>query len=38
MCIAAVCKPGCDVMNFKVKLIFLIKLFLLHDQKIATKA
>ena len=25
MCIAIVCKPGCDVMNFEVNLIFLIK-------------
>ena len=33
MCIAIVCKPGCDVMNFEAKLIFLIKSFFLHDQK-----
>ena len=26
-CIAVVCKSGCDVMNFKVKLIFLFKPF-----------
>ena len=25
MCIAIVCKPGCDVMNFEVNLTFLIK-------------
>ena len=33
MCIPIVCKPGCDVMNFEVNLIFLIKPFFLHDQK-----
>ena len=33
MCIAIVGKPGCDVMNFEVNLIFLIKPFLLHGQK-----
>ena len=37
MCIAIVCKPGCDVMNFEVKLIFLIKLFFLHNQNALTK-
>ena len=37
MCIAIVCKPGCDVMNFEVTLIFLIKPFFLHDQKVITK-
>ena len=37
MCIAIVCKPGCDVMNFEVNLIFLIKPFFLHDQKVVTK-
>ena len=30
-CIAIVCKPGYDVMNFEVNLIFLIKLFFLSD-------
>ena len=25
MCIAILCKPGCDVMSFEIKLIFLIK-------------
>ena len=25
MCIAIVCFPGCDVMNFEINLIFLIK-------------
>ena len=28
MCIAIVCWPGCDVINFNINLIFLIKLFL----------
>ena len=27
MCIAIICKSGCDVMNFEVNFIFLIKLF-----------
>ena len=38
ICIAIVCKSGCDVMNFEDNLIFLIKPFFLHDQKVATKA
>ena len=37
MCIAIVYKPGYDVMNFEVNIIFLIKLFFLHDQKVVTK-
>ena len=37
MCIAIVCKPGCDAMNFEVNPIFLIKPFFLHDQKVVTK-
>ena len=37
MCIAIACKPVCDVMNFEVELIFLIKPFVLHDQKVVTK-
>ena len=38
ICIAIVCKPGCDVfINFEVILIFLIKPFFLHDQKVVTK-
>ena len=36
-CIAIVCKPGCDVINFGVNLIFLIKPFSLYDQKVVTK-
>ena len=37
MCIEIVCYPGCDVMDFEINLIFLIKSFLLHDQKVMTK-
>ena len=37
ICIAIVSEPGCDVMNFEVNLIFLIKPFFLHDQKVVTK-
>ena len=37
MCIAIVCKPGCDVMNFEANLIFIIKLFFLHNQNFMTK-
>ena len=37
MCIAIVCFPGCDVINLEIKLIFLIKPFSLHDQKVKTK-
>ena len=35
MCITIVCKPGSEVMNFD--LIFLIKPFFLHDEKVVTK-
>ena len=38
MFIAAVCYPGCDVMGFEINLIFLVKPFFLHDQKVMTKA
>ena len=38
MCIGIVCKPGCDVMNFEVNLIFLFKLFFLHDHNIVIKS
>ena len=31
------CKPGCDVMNFEVNLLFLIKLFFLDNQNVVTK-
>ena len=37
MCIAIVCKLGCDVINFEVNLIFLIWPFFLHNQKVVTK-
>ena len=37
MCVAIAYKPGCDVMNFEVNLIFLIKSFFLHDQKVVTE-
>ena len=37
MCIKIVYKPGCDVINFAVELIFLIKPFFLHSQKAVTK-
>ena len=37
MSIAIVCLPGCDVIHFKINLIFLIEPFLLHDQKVMTK-
>ena len=34
MCIAIVCQPSCDVINFEINLIFLIKPLLLHGQKV----
>ena len=37
MYIVIVCQTGCDVKNFEINFIFLIKLFLLHDQKVKTK-
>ena len=37
MCIAIVCYPGCDVMDFEINLIFLIEPFFLHDQNVMTK-
>ena len=37
MCIVIVCLPGCDAMKFEVNLIFLIKPFFLHEQKVMTK-
>ena len=33
ICIVIVYWPGCDVINFQVNLIFLIKFSFLHDQK-----
>ena len=38
MCMIIVCKPGFDAMNFEVNLIFLIKPFILYDQKLVTKS
>ena len=37
MCVAIVCQPGRGVMNFEINLIFLIKPFFLHDQKVMIK-
>ena len=37
MSIAIVCKPGSDIMNLEVNLVFLIKPFFLHDQKVVRK-
>ena len=33
MCVVIFCKPGCDVINFEINLIFLIKPFFLHAKK-----
>ena len=35
MCIAIVCSQGC--VDFEITLIFIIKLFFPHDQKVMTK-
>ena len=37
MCIVIVYLRGCDVTNFEINLIFLIKLILRHNQKVKTK-
>ena len=37
MFIVIVCKPGCDVLNFEVSLIYIIIPFFLHEQKDMTK-
>ena len=34
---AIVCQSGCDVMNFEVNLIFLVKPFFLHHPRVVTK-
>ena len=34
---ATVSFPSCDVINFEINLIFLIKPFFLHDQKVKIK-
>ena len=33
MCIAILCQPNCDVKNFEIDLIFLIKPFILKSQE-----
>ena len=37
ICIAIVCLQGCDVINFKINMIFLIKPFLYMTKKVKTK-
>ena len=37
MCIAIVCYPGCDFMDFEINFIFLIEPFFLHDQNVMAK-
>ena len=37
MCIATVCYPVSDVMDFEINFFFLIEPFFLHDQKVVTK-
>ena len=37
MCIVILCKPDCDLINFEINLIFLIKPLMQHDQKVTTK-
>ena len=37
MCVVILCEPGCVVINFEINLIFLIKPFFLHSQKVKTK-
>ena len=37
MCIEIVCEPGCEVINSEINVIFLMKPFFLHDQKVKTK-
>ena len=37
MFVVILCYPGCDVTNFRNNLIFLIKLYFLHAQKVKTK-
>ena len=37
MCIVIVYCPGCDVINFEINLICIIKLFFLHGQDVKTK-
>ena len=37
MCIAIICFPGCDVINFEINLSFLIKTFSYMTKKLRTK-
>ena len=37
MFIVIVCQPGCDVIYFRINLVFLIIPFLLHDRNVKTK-
>ena len=37
MCVVIVSYPGCEVINFGINFFFIIKLFLIHDQKVKTK-
>ena len=37
MCIVIICQPGCDVINFEINLVVLMKPFLPHDPKDKTK-
>ena len=37
MCFAIICLPGCDVINFEINLIMLIKLFLYMTKKSGQK-
>ena len=37
ICVVTVCQPGCEVISFEINLIFLIRPFFLHDQKVKTK-
>ena len=37
MCIAIICEAGCDVINYVVNFIFLIKPFFLNYHKVKTK-
>ena len=34
MCVVIVCKPGCNVIHFKINLTFLIKSLFLNEQKV----
>ena len=37
MCVVSVCLPDCDIINFEINLLFLIKSFFLYDQKVEIK-